>query len=68
MPLSLEGLMAHPGLYIGPALVSLALESIQTGILINQSLTFWERGERERGERELGVVRAIVSCVTTIAL
>ncbi|KAI0713739.1 hypothetical protein C8Q76DRAFT_857494 [Earliella scabrosa] len=62
MPLSLEGLMAHPGLYIGPALVSLALESIQTGILINQSLTFWERGERE-----LGVVRAIVSCVTTIA-
>lgn len=63
MPLSLEGLMAHPGLYIGPALVSLALESIQTGILINQSLTFWERGERE-----LGVVRAIVSCVTTIAL
>ena len=55
--------MAHPGLYIGPALVSLALESIQTGILINQSLTFWERGERE-----LGVVRAIVSCVTTIAL
>ena len=63
MPLSLEGLESHPGLYIGPALVSLTLESIQTGILINQSLTFWERAERE-----LAVVRGIVSFVTTIAL
>ncbi|KAM5542063.1 hypothetical protein V8D89_004373 [Ganoderma adspersum] len=62
MPLSLEGLEAHPGLYIGPALVSLTLESIQTGIVINQSLTFWERAERE-----LGVVRAVVSFVTSIA-
>lgn len=63
MPLSLAGLKAHPGSYLGPALVSLALECIQTGILINQSLTFWERAERE-----LGVVRAIVSFVTITAL
>lgn len=63
MPLSLAWLKTHPGSYIGPALVSLTLESVQTGILINQSLTFWERAERE-----LGVVRALVSCVTTIAL
>ncbi|KAI0806680.1 hypothetical protein C8Q74DRAFT_1362292 [Fomes fomentarius] len=62
MPLSLAWLKTHPGSYIGPALVSLTLESVQTGILINQSLTFWERAERE-----LGVVRALVSCVTTIA-
>ncbi|KAI1785646.1 hypothetical protein LXA43DRAFT_953550 [Ganoderma leucocontextum] len=62
MPLSLEGVEAHPGLYIGPALVSLTLESIETGILINQSLTFWERAERE-----LAVVRAVVSFVTSIA-
>lgn len=63
MPLSLDGLKAHPESYIGPALVNLALEWMQTGILINQSLTFWERAERE-----LLVVRAIVSFVTITAL
>ncbi|RPD55289.1 hypothetical protein L226DRAFT_574028 [Lentinus tigrinus ALCF2SS1-7] len=62
MPLSIAGLKAHPGSYIGPPLVSLALECVQTGILINQSLTFWERAERE-----LGVVRGIVSFVTITA-
>ncbi|KAI0695564.1 hypothetical protein C8T65DRAFT_664982 [Cerioporus squamosus] len=62
MPLSLDGLKAHPESYIGPALVNLALEWMQTGILINQSLTFWERAERE-----LLVVRAIVSFVTITA-
>ncbi len=63
MPLSLEGVKAHPESYLGPALVNLVLESMQTGILINQSLTFWERAERE-----LGVVRAVVSFVTITAL
>ncbi|OBZ75325.1 hypothetical protein A0H81_04945 [Grifola frondosa] len=29
-------------------MASLFMEAIQTGILINQSLTFWERAERER--------------------
>ncbi|RDX47370.1 hypothetical protein OH76DRAFT_1405981 [Lentinus brumalis] len=62
MPLSLEGVKAHPESYLGPALVNLVLESMQTGILINQSLTFWERAERE-----LGVVRAVVSFVTITA-
>ena len=63
MPLSLQGLQADPASYIGPALVSLTLEATQTGLLINQSLTFWEHGERERG-----VVRALVSFVTIVAL
>ncbi|CDO71934.1 hypothetical protein BN946_scf184940.g81 [Trametes cinnabarina] len=62
MPLSLANLEAHPGRYIGPQLVSLALEAVLTGIVINQSLTFWERAERERN-----VVRALVSFVTIIA-
>ncbi|KAI0738078.1 hypothetical protein C8Q80DRAFT_294930 [Daedaleopsis nitida] len=62
MPLSLQGLETHPANYIGPALVSLTLEAVQTGILINQSLTFWERAERE-----LGIVRVLVSWVTTVA-
>ena len=63
MPLSLAGLEAHPGRYIGPQLVSLALEAILTGIVINQSLTFWERAERERA-----VVRTLVTFVTIVAL
>ncbi|OSD02157.1 hypothetical protein PYCCODRAFT_1368062 [Trametes coccinea BRFM310] len=62
MPLSLAGLESHPGRYIGPQLVSLALEAVLTGIVINQSLTFWERAERERN-----VVRTLVSFVTIIA-
>ncbi|KAI8974216.1 hypothetical protein BD414DRAFT_184490 [Trametes punicea] len=62
MPLSLAGLEAHPGRYIGPQLVSLTLEAVLTGIVINQSLTFWERAERERN-----VVRALVSFVTLMA-
>ncbi|KAI0761471.1 hypothetical protein BD413DRAFT_485951 [Trametes elegans] len=62
MPLSLAGLEAHPGRYLGPQFVSLTLEAIQTGILINQSLTFWERAERE-----LNVVRTLVSFVTIVA-
>ncbi|KAI0657135.1 hypothetical protein C8Q70DRAFT_292461 [Cubamyces menziesii] len=62
MPLSLAGLEAHPGRYIGPQLVSLALEAILTGIVINQSLTFWERAERERA-----VVRTLVTFVTIVA-
>ncbi|KAI0333077.1 hypothetical protein GY45DRAFT_1245417 [Cubamyces sp. BRFM 1775] len=62
MPLSLAGLEAHPGRYIGPQLVSLALEAVLTGIVINQSLTFWERAERERA-----VVRTLVSFVTIVA-
>ncbi|KAI0648505.1 hypothetical protein C8Q79DRAFT_1008821 [Trametes meyenii] len=62
MPLSLAGLEAHPAKYIGPMLVSLTLEALQTGIVINQSLTFWERAERERN-----VVRGLVSFVTIVA-
>ncbi|KAI0373117.1 hypothetical protein BV20DRAFT_1050036 [Pilatotrama ljubarskyi] len=62
MPLSLAGLEAHPARYLGPMLVSLTLEALQTGIVINQSLTFWERAERE-----LAVVRALVSFVTIVA-
>ncbi|KAI9069449.1 hypothetical protein FKP32DRAFT_64772 [Trametes sanguinea] len=62
MPLSLAGLESHPGRYIGPQLVSLALEAVLTGIVINQSLTFWERAERERN-----VVRLLVSLVTIVA-
>ncbi|EIW61031.1 uncharacterized protein TRAVEDRAFT_119903 [Trametes versicolor FP-101664 SS1] len=62
MPLSLAGLEAHPGRYLGPMLVSLSLEALQTGIIINQSLTFWERAERERN-----VVRLLVSLVTIVA-
>lgn len=63
MPLSLAGLEAHPERYLGPMLVSLSLEALQTGIIINQSLTFWERAERERN-----VVRLLVSLVTIVAL
>ncbi|KAH9857449.1 hypothetical protein C2E23DRAFT_274994 [Lenzites betulinus] len=62
MPLSLAGLEAHPGRYLGPMLVSLTLEAIQAGIIINQSLTFWERAERERN-----IVRLLVSLVTIVA-
>ncbi|KAI0823835.1 hypothetical protein BC628DRAFT_1411332 [Trametes gibbosa] len=62
MPLSLAGLEAHPGRYLGPMLVSLTLEAIQAGVIVNQSLTFWERAERERN-----VVRLLVSLVTVVA-
>ncbi|KAI0628850.1 hypothetical protein C8Q77DRAFT_343337 [Trametes polyzona] len=62
MPLSLAGLEAHPGRYLGPMLVSLTLEAIQAGVIINQAITFWERAERERN-----VVRLLVSLVLIVA-
>ena len=63
MPLSLAEVEAHPGRYIGPALVTMALQMLETGVLINQSFTFWMRAERE-----LRVVLALVTFVTAIAL
>ena len=63
MPLSLQTLEAHPGRYIGPPLVTIALQMLETGVLINQSFTFWMRAEGE-----LKVVLALVSFVTIVAL
>ena len=63
MPLSLAELEAHPGRYIGPPLVMMTLQALETGVLINQSFTFWIRAERE-----LKVVLVLVTFVTAIAL
>ncbi|OCH85469.1 hypothetical protein OBBRIDRAFT_739870 [Obba rivulosa] len=62
MPISLQHLEANPVLYIGPSIASLFIEAIETGILINQSFTFWERVDRERG-----IVRLLVAWVTCMA-
>ncbi|EMD34273.1 hypothetical protein CERSUDRAFT_86389 [Gelatoporia subvermispora B] len=62
MPLSLQHFESNPDLYIGPSIASLFIEAIETGILINQSFTFWERVDRERA-----IVRLLVAWVTCMA-
>ena len=63
MPLSLAELEAHPGRYIGPALVTTGLQMLESGVLINQSFTFFIRAERESK-----VVLALVTFATAAAL
>lgn len=63
MPLTLSDLEAHPDYFLGPNVMSMFIQAIETGIVINQSFTFWSRAENE--SRWL---RMIVVFVTIVAL
>lgn len=63
MPLSLSDLQANPASFLGPPIVSLFVEAIQTGILLKQSVTFWERAETEST-----AICIVVAIVTLVAL
>ena len=49
--------------WLGPRLVTAFLISVETGIIINQSLRFWTDAHTERI-----AIRALVAWVTMIAL
>lgn len=63
MPLSLSDLEAHPAYFLGPNVMSTFIQAIETGIVINQSFTFWSRAEHESR-----MLRFIVIFVTGVAL
>ncbi|GBE82862.1 hypothetical protein SCP_0412490 [Sparassis crispa] len=49
--------------YLGPKLMGVLVEAILTGMMINQSVTFWDKAERGRF-----TLQALVGVVTIIAL
>ncbi|KAH8100382.1 hypothetical protein BXZ70DRAFT_1024285 [Cristinia sonorae] len=61
LPLSYPQLV--PAAFLGPAVVGIFIQTLETGIVINQSFTFWSRVGPESV-----MIRGIVAFVTLVAL
>ncbi|TCD62508.1 hypothetical protein EIP91_006782 [Steccherinum ochraceum] len=54
----------HPVPFLGPMVAGIFIQAIETGIVLNQSFTFWSRAE----PAEPTVIRAMVLFVTLVAI
>ncbi|KAI0782106.1 hypothetical protein C8Q75DRAFT_537519 [Abortiporus biennis] len=61
MVLTLPDMQDRPAAFLGPGLTSAFIQALETGMLINQSLTFWSRVERE------GTILRVIVCFVTLA-
>jgi hypothetical protein len=60
---SISYIEAHPGDFLGPAVVSVFLQALQTGYIVSQAIRFCETAHREPHW-----IRALVAFVCAAAL
>ncbi|KAI0074682.1 hypothetical protein K474DRAFT_1510690 [Panus rudis PR-1116 ss-1] len=63
MPLTVTYLMHHPQDFIGPNVMNVLVQAVETGIILNQAFTFLSRAERENW-----VIRVMALFVTSVAM
>ncbi|KDQ53517.1 hypothetical protein JAAARDRAFT_427087 [Jaapia argillacea MUCL 33604] len=60
---SVQLIQAHPWAYLGPTIVSMIIQALEMGVLLQHSVSFWTRSHREKMP-----VNLIVAFVSLVAL